>query len=505
MTEEKKLQIMHLYQKEFPEEMTFNQISAKLDLLDNNPNNQDLRSFFCDELLCTLTEGYVKYDEKVFPSGILEQPLWKLLLENIEKLNEEYYFFWSFYYYLKGQYRKCEEFFHKLCEKEIHNGITIDEEWVLIYFFIPFKNAPDEIWNFVAKEVKKMSIIEGICEYFDLMTLYYRSANNDEVVDALSSFIQKFPDFKAPNEMLGYTYYSMSMWNNAIACFEKVDEMFYFPMADIYWMLAWANGKIKNLTEEERYYRMSLELAPEIEFSWNNLGYCLYKQKKYREALVIFEKCLREKRDLLCAANNYVRVLIALGRNKDAKAFIRSSDVKVSKQLKDKVSKLDNHNARLKKDFIAESQSLNEEESTEKASLNIEVKRHQFANEKLLEDELAAKIENGIPVFGLKLKMYKRKGEYGRQYIIPIGRLDLLCEDCEGNLYIIELKKDSGYDDAYKQTADYLDWFEKSEKFKGKKIYGIICLNSPTEELIKKVHSDHRMKLFEYQISYIER
>lgn len=118
---------------------------------------------------------------------------------------------------------------------------------------------------------------------------------------------------------------------------------------------------------------------------------------------------------------------------------------------------------------------------------------------------MTAKIENEIPVFGLKLKMYKRKGEYERQYIIPIGRLDLLCEDCEGNLYIIELKKDSGYDDAYKQTADYLDWFEKSEKFKGKKIYGIICLNSPTEELIKKVHSDHRIKLFEYQISYIER
>lgn len=73
-----------------------------------------MRSFFCDELLCTLTEGYVKYDEKVFSSGIIEQPLWKLLLENIEKLNEEYYFFWSFYYYLKGQYRKCEEFFHTI-------------------------------------------------------------------------------------------------------------------------------------------------------------------------------------------------------------------------------------------------------------------------------------------------------------------------------------------------------------------------------------------------------
>ena len=33
--------------------------------------------------------------------------------------------------------------------------------------------------------------------------------------------------------------------------------------------------------------------------------------------------------------------------------------------------------------------------------------------------------------FGLKLKMYKRKGLYGRQFIIPVGWLDLLCEDDE--------------------------------------------------------------------------
>ena len=52
-----------------------------------------------------------------------------------------------------------------------------------------------------------------------------------------------------------------------------------------------------------------------------------------------------------------------------------------------------------------------------------------------------SKIESGFPVFGKKLKIYMRKGEYGRQYIIPIGRLDLLCEDNEGELYIIELKR----------------------------------------------------------------
>ena len=42
------------------------------------------------------------------------------------------------------------------------------------------------------------------------------------------------------------------------------------------------------------------------------------------------------------------------------------------------------------------------------------------------------------------------------------------------------------------------------EKFKGKKVYGIICLNNPTKELILRVHNDKRMRLFEYRISYTE-
>lgn len=68
------------------------------------------------------------------------------------------------------------------------------------------------------------------------------------------------------------------------------------------------------------------------------------------------------------------------------------------------------------------------------------------------------KIQGGnVP--GTRKKIYRRHGEYGRQYIIPIGRLDLLAEDEKGDLYIIELKKDSGYDDPYDKTAAYLDWF----------------------------------------------
>lgn len=84
-------------------------------------------------------------------------------------------------------------------------------------------------------------------------------------------------------------------------------------------------------------------------------------------------------------------------------------------------------------------------------------------------------------------------------------RPDLLAEDSEGNLYVIELKKDSGYDDAYEQTVDYLKWFDENWSDKVKGIYGIICLNNPTKALLDKVHSNNRIRVFEYQISYTER
>lgn len=502
MTDKELKSLDEFYAKEFPYSiMTPYEISVKLDTYSNHPNIQELRQKFCDDLVLILTEGFVRYDNSSLVA--YDADLLSLFYENVEKLDKEAFFFWAFYYYLKKQYQKCKENIHKICLVQFKQGI-LNEDEVLDFFLVPFKNAPNEIWDFITNEIKTVKSEDGIPEFFDLISLFYRSKDNNTIVDALLSFIQKYPNYKSPNEMLGYTYYNMSMWNNAIACFEKIEHEYYFFMSDIYWMLAWSNGKIKNYTDEEKYYRLSYELAPETQYTMNNLGYSLYKQKKYLEAKEIFKQCLETKRDLPFSANNYVRVLIALGRNADANKFVKSGDFKIAKDIRNKVAKLDNHNARLRKSDVTVEPDIESADSTKKITVDIGVKRHQFSNEKLLEDELTARMERGLPVFDMNLKVYKRIGEYGRQYIIPVGRLDLLCEDTAGNLYVVELKKDSGYDDAYKQISQYLDWFEKSEKFKDKKIYGIICLNNPTPDLIFKVHNDKRIRLFEYQISYTE-
>lgn len=560
-----------LYSQEFPDTMSFDAISAKLDSMRSHPAIAQLRQKFCYQLAFVLTDGFTQCEQ--ISLEMEEDSLLKSFYENIKKLDAvstDSFFFKAFYFYLQKEYNKCKGNIHKLCHVQWKQDI-LKEDQVLDYLLVPFQNAPDEIWNFIMDEVNSMHCEEGIPEFCKALSLYYRSRDNDVIIEGLLAFMRKFPDYRAPNELLGYTYYNMAMWNNAIACFERVQQEYYFFLEDIYWMLAWSNGKIKNYADEEKYYWMSYQLAPDIPFTLNNLGYSLYKQKKYLEAKELFGQCLDANKDLPYAANNYVRVLIALGRNADAKKFVNSKKFKIAKAIQERVKRLDDHNVRLnKKDLSVKSDTIIESDSDtadlfeitssedeikccqqyinnrlsengakcqqplKKRQLESKIKHQRFSNErslegeikhsqplnerqleatakhlqfskeKLLEEELTARIESGMQVFGKYLKVYKRKGEYGRQYNIPVGRLDLLCEDANGNLYVVELKKDSGYDDVYEQITQYLAWFEQSEKFKGKKVYGIICLNHPTQELLSKVHADKRIRIFEYQISYTE-
>ena len=476
-------------------------------------HRDEIRRMYCNTLLYAISQGYTKYNQSNFEKDELIQ----VYLEMVKLLPKEHTYYHLTYHFFKQENKKClsmlEEYMRLLYE-EVKDSIKkpddfVNEELFIDTFFEPFKQAFDGFWSSLARILRKYPCQAGIPELCEIIDKYYTCKTDDEALELLLGMMQKYPDLILIRELVGYTYYSMKMWNNAIAYFESVEETgIFFAKNDLYFMLAWSYGKIKNHRAEEEYYRKTVEIIPDNINFLNNLGYSLYLQKKYKEALGYFEKCLEMDGNYIYAANNYVRVLIALGRNKDAKEFVKSDKYKLSKEIKKRVEKLDNTNARLKKEtskeIEKEAAEIVEDESSQENVVDLGIKRQQFSNEKLLEDELTARIESGMEVFGLKLKMYKRKGVYGRQFIIPIGRLDLLCEDDKGDLYIIELKKDSGYDDAYKQTAEYLDWFENNEISKGKKVYGIICLNSPTKELIEKVHRDKRMKLFEYQISYRE-
>ena len=487
-------------------------ISRKIDAINDPTEQEGLRGVLCDNLLSNLTAGYTKYNPK---DNLPSFPMFKLFMDNVRQLGKDWFFVWSVYYFYEKDNAQCLEnikklfdtFYKQFQEEQSANDSFLDEALFIDCLLEPFKNGFDGFWQKISELLEAYPIGDDIRDYCKLIDQFYTLNSGDEVIDALLQFHQKYPTYNSVLELLGFQYYEEKMWRNAIGYLEKATEdggSMLYPLLSIYFNLAWCYGNIKDTRQEEAYYRKCAEIDREAPFVLNNLGYCLIKQKKYKAAKALFEECLEKKLDVQFAANNYVRVLIALGRNKDAKAFIKKGEFKVQKSLNEKVAKLENTNARIKEDVVIEILEQ-EDDTTQTSTIDFGVTRQQFSSEKLLEDELTLRLDAGMPIFGMNLHVYNHKGDYyGRQYPFEMGILDLLCEDENGDLYIIELKKDSGYDDAYVQTAQYLDWFEKAPISKGKRVYGIICLNSPTQALISKVRNDQRMRLFEYQISYTE-
>ena len=495
--------IINRYDELFGDEKNLYAIADRLDQMAGDPDVEHLRGEYCNEILYQITAGYIEYPEH---KRLKENGLVQLLIEQVKHLPQDEYLFHMMSAYYRNNEKQVYQCFDKMVDWMRDTLDGKQNEVVLVEFLLePLKNAYPGFWSYAQKKTAGLWESDGTDSLCQLMANIYERNSDDEAVDHITAYLQKYPEIVTAREYLGLMYINVKMWNNAIAALEgvTVPVVFATNMADYYFALAWCYGKIKDYRNEEDNYRKALEENPVDAFTLNNLGYCLYKQRKYLEAKDVFEQCMADERDISYAASNYVRTLIALGRNKDAKDFIKQSKYKISKDLKERVKKLPPTNKRLSSkttDYPVE--SIDENDEAIKPLL--EVKTQQFSNEKVLEDELTSRIESGIPVFGKNLKVYKRKGEYGRQYIIPIGRLDLLCEDNEGELYIIELKKDSGYDDAYEQTARYLEWFNGSSKFKNKRVNGIICLNNPSTDLVDKIHKDNRMRLFEYQISYTE-
>ena len=97
MTDKEWESINEIYKKEFPESMTFDEVSVKLDTMNEHPYIQELRSTFCNALVYVLTEGFVKYDDKLLNAQ--DGSLLKLVYENIEKLDSTWFFYWAFYFY----------------------------------------------------------------------------------------------------------------------------------------------------------------------------------------------------------------------------------------------------------------------------------------------------------------------------------------------------------------------------------------------------------------------
>ena len=428
-------------------------------------------------------------------TDLLERDEARAFVKAVPFIPEEYRLYYqAVAEYFKGNYDKALE----ILEQDFapKKGLEIDE-YMFAHSFLVFTNVTSSFWDRIIEIIKSNQYETGLIELAKAVKDLYCSSSEDDYFEDLTKALQVNPNSELANELMGFYYMKKQRYANEIACLERVGTAYTVPATFIHFYLGWCYGEVGDHKSEIESYQECLDIDPYFEDARNNLGLAYYKTRQYQKAVDVFKQCIDMETDLKYACSNYVVALAALGKYRTAHMFIKNSPYKVRKYALDRLEAAESGKVKIppaqKKMLETESAAL-----PKLARDNIS----QFSNEKLLEDELEARLRNGSNVFGVHLRIYKRKGEYGQQFIIPIGRLDLLAEDDNGDLYVIELKKDSGYDDAFLQTKQYVDYLEKSELASGKHVKGIICLSNPTSELIEAVKSDDRISLFEYQISY---
>ena len=485
-----------LYNSMFPAGTLFVDIAKKIDEY-NGEYKYDLRYKFCDVLIDTLLRGRFVWnlDTDFDNNDIIE-----LCCTQADMLGEFEPFYCAMASFFRKDFEKCLYYIDMIYLDYNNKDSVYSAEDIGFYFLSPFKNAFPGFWNHIKNIMQKLNTQPGTLEFIDAIEMYYSNADIDIIIEKFIEVLIHDKDCITAKEILSVLYSENKMWHNAIAYYEQIAEPQMYFLDDLYFRMAWAYDKVKDYRLGVEYYKKCLEINPNYTFATNNFGYDYYRLKDYKTAEKTFKKYLAEGTDeeeRKFAFNNLIRVYSDTKNFEKADILIEKTKIKPWKAT---IERLNSSKAGKTVTNKIETDDL----CFKRKNIDFGLKTYQFTSEKILEDELTMRIESGQPIFGKKLKIYKRKGEYGRQYIFEKGRLDLLTEDENGDLYIIELKKDSGYDDPYKQTVEYIDWFTKHKATGKQKVYGIICLNNPNESLISAVKHDNRVQLFEYAISYNE-
>lgn len=403
----------------------------------------------------------------------------------------------SFY---EGKTAECFDMLKSCIDEYIKTGGVLDENW-FAYGYLVFKGSIPKLYDFILERIRSEQYEKGLPELIKASKVYFCSTDLSKLEEAASKAMLVLPDSVLAKELMAEVCWDNKHWHNAIALLECCEKCYLIAEHERLFRLAWCKSKIRDRKGAIEAYKKCLEMSSLKPWARNNLAYEFFVTKQYEKAEKEYRRCIKDKMDLKYACTGYVRTLAALGKYDEADAFIKKSPEKIYKYALDELEAAKAG----KKKYHAELTEMHEE-AEESEIIAVDRKpAYQFSKEKIFEDELYERLSVGSSIFGVPLKIYRRPGIYGRQWTFEgIGRIDLLAEDNSGNLYVIELKKDRGYDDAYAQTVRYVEWFEKSQYAKGKKVYGIICVNDPPRRLVESVRKDKRIRLFEYHVSYTE-
>ena len=139
------------YQENFPLDMTFEEVSNKIDLIKDKELADEMRSIFCNNLLYVISGGYIKYLDKTFEKN----ELISIYKHHIQKMKKDALFLESVYHYFCGNNKKSLQILKKAMEPMFTGeDVVINESTIIECFQEPFKQGFDGFWKFVSTEIQ---------------------------------------------------------------------------------------------------------------------------------------------------------------------------------------------------------------------------------------------------------------------------------------------------------------------------------------------------------------
>lgn len=111
----------------------------------------------------------------------------------------------------------------------------------------------------------------------------------------------------------------------------------------------------------------------------------------------------------------------------------------------------------------------------------------------ILSELIEGKLKNGQNIFGLPLKLCEKD---------ETGKLTAL--DREDNIYVIETSLRPEFEDFYEQVRVDMNAQKRriAKGAAGRKVYGIVCVNQPSELLVAAAEKESGLRIYRYDITF---
>lgn len=493
------------------EDLSVDEIEAKLK---SHPEDEDLRMDLAVALVNRHQDG-----EDGHPAGEkadLERA--KELLSGLPK--DEALFQRA---YLAYQDKKMREFMRFSVEYAFAladpDEKPIDADSAYFLFEFPFLNMPSEVWGKWAKAMEGAWKDSAVVLTFRGLSKWHHEDKPEEAISDFVLALEIDPSFWLAAWKCAEFYFEQENWRTAYVYFLKaLKGSPQITTAMIPWGAADCCLALKDYAMAETHYRQCYDTAPDFTEGRNNLGWCLYKQGKYEEALKVYDEAIMRGEDGKYPLRNRARALAKLGRYEEAiEAWQKCSHRGViSKGIQEEITKLRGALAGQCQgkavviedtpDELDEAEAVVEEEQAisppkpKQQAIRLTVK-----TEKMLEEMVEGMIDKGKDVFGKSLRMFGSPdgATYGRQYATSVGIIDLLAEEVKtGDYVVIELKRDESDDEVIGQINRYISWVREHLAKNGKKVCGVICVKKASQKLLLAARNTPGIEVYEYDLSF---